>query len=61
MSSDDRKQTVQRAKYLDSSLRRNPKKREHMVEFMRKILDNNRAEVAPPLQNNEEWTVAPLL
>jgi hypothetical protein len=44
--------TKQQAKYLDSSIRRNPKKREHMVEFMRKILDNNHAEVAPPLQSS---------
>jgi hypothetical protein len=34
----NRKQAVKRAKYLDSSLRRNPKKREHMVEFMQKIV-----------------------
>ena len=56
----NREQAVQRAKYLDSSLRRNPTKREHMVEFMQKILDNNHAEVAPPLQNNEECWYLPL-
>jgi hypothetical protein len=56
----NREQAVQRAKYLDSSLRRNPKKREHMVEFMQKILANNHAEVAPPLQNNEECWYLPL-
>ena len=56
----NREQAVQRAKYLDSSLMRNLKKREHMVEFMQKILDNNHAEVAPPLQNNEECWYLPL-
>ena len=56
----NREQAVQRAKYLDSSLRRNPTKREHMVEFMQKILDNNHAEVAPPLQNNDECWYLPL-
>jgi hypothetical protein len=56
----NRGQAVQQAKYLDSSIRRNPKKREHMVEFMQKILDNNHAEVAPPLQNNEECWYLPL-
>jgi hypothetical protein len=52
----NRGQAVQQAKYLDSSIRRNPKKREHMVEFMRKI----HAEVAPPLQNNEKCWYLPL-
>jgi hypothetical protein len=31
-----------------------------MVEFMQKILDNNHAEIAPPLQNNEECWYLPL-
>jgi hypothetical protein len=31
-----------------------------MVEFMQKILDYNHAEVAPPLQNNEECWYLPL-
>jgi hypothetical protein len=31
-----------------------------MVEFMQKILANNHAEVAPPLQNNEECWYLPL-
>jgi hypothetical protein len=39
----------------------NIKKREHIIEFMQKILDNNHAEVAPPLQNNEECWYLPLL
>ena len=52
----NRGQAVQQAKYLDSSIRRNPKKREHMVEFMRKI----HAEVAPTLQNNEKCWYLPL-
>jgi hypothetical protein len=52
----NRGQAVQQAKYLDSSIRRNPKKRENMVEFMRKI----HAEVAPPLQNNEKCWYLPL-
>jgi hypothetical protein len=56
----NREQAVQRAKYLDSSLRTNPTKREHMVEFMQKILENNHAEVAPPLQNNDECWYLPL-
>jgi hypothetical protein len=57
----NREQAVQRAKYLDSSLRRNPAKREHMVEFMPKILDNNHAEIATALRFPHYVTVAPLL
>jgi hypothetical protein len=41
-------------------LKKNAVKREHFLVFMGKILDNNHAEVAPPLQENEERWYLPL-
>ena len=49
-----------RAKSLDRSLRSDPVKRDHFVAFMRKLLDNNHAELAPPLDNDEECWYLPL-
>ena len=55
------KQQAQRqAEFLESSLKKNAVKREHFLAFMGKILDNNQAEVAPPLQENEERWYLPL-
>ncbi|VDI18233.1 Hypothetical predicted protein [Mytilus galloprovincialis] len=45
---------------LDASLNRNPVKREHFLTFMSKILDNNHAELAPPLHEHEECWYLPL-
>lgn len=56
----NRDQAVQRAKMLDTSLKKNPVKKAHLIEFMGNILDNNHAEVAPPLKENEECWYLPL-
>lgn len=57
---DNRPQAIRRAKLLDASLQKNSVKRKHFLEFMQKILDNKHAEVAPPLQDNEERWYLPL-
>jgi len=49
-----------RAKLLDVSLRKNPAKQQHFVEFMSKILENGHAEVAPDLKPNEECWYLPI-
>ncbi|VDI63454.1 Hypothetical predicted protein [Mytilus galloprovincialis] len=55
----NRQQALHRANMLDTSLNRNPVKREHFLTFMSKILDNNHAELAPPLHEHEEcWYFA---
>ncbi|VDI49830.1 Hypothetical predicted protein [Mytilus galloprovincialis] len=51
---------LHRASMLDASLNRNPVKREHFLTFMSKILDNNHAELAPPLGEHEECWYLPL-
>ncbi|XP_074662167.1 uncharacterized protein LOC141914773 [Tubulanus polymorphus] len=56
----NREQAVRRAKMLDTSLKKNSTKKGHFVEFMGKILDNNHAEVAPPLLEGEECWYLPL-
>ncbi|XP_076084371.1 uncharacterized protein LOC143055113, partial [Mytilus galloprovincialis] len=53
-------QALHRASMLDASLNRNPVKREHFLTFMSKILDNNHAELAPPLGEHEECWYLPL-
>jgi hypothetical protein len=49
-----KQQAQRRAAFLERSLKKNAVKREHFLAFMGKILDNNHAEVAPPLQENGE-------
>ncbi|XP_071123362.1 uncharacterized protein [Mytilus edulis] len=56
----NRQQALHRANMLDTSLNRNPVKREHFLTFMSKILDNNHAELAPPLHELEECWYLPL-
>ncbi|XP_071149163.1 uncharacterized protein [Mytilus edulis] len=56
----NRQQALHRANMLDTSLNRNPVKREHFLTFMSKILDNNHAELAPPLDDHEERWYLPL-
>ncbi|XP_071145072.1 uncharacterized protein [Mytilus edulis] len=56
----NRQQALHRANMLDTSLNRNPVKREHFLTFMSKILDNNHAELAPPLHEHEECWYLPL-
>lgn len=56
----NKKQALQRMELFDKSLRKNPVKREHFLAFMDKIFENNHAEVAPPLCENEECWYLPL-
>ncbi|VDI33351.1 Hypothetical predicted protein [Mytilus galloprovincialis] len=56
----NRPQALHRANMLDASLNRNSVKREHFLTFMSKILDNNHAELAPPLHEHEECWYLPL-
>ncbi|XP_062590301.1 uncharacterized protein LOC134251896 [Saccostrea cucullata] len=53
-------QAMRRAIILDASLRKNPTKLGHALEFMRNIFDRNHAEVAPPLKPNEECWYLPI-
>nr|XP_022329399.1 uncharacterized protein LOC111128201 [Crassostrea virginica] len=49
-----------RAKILDKSLRRDPVKRDHFVQFMSKVLNNKAAEVAPTLPVDKEVWYLPI-
>ena len=53
-------QAMRRAMILDSSLKKNPTKLGHALEFMKNIFDRNHAEVAPPLKPNEECWYLPI-
>jgi hypothetical protein len=50
----NRPQAIKRAKILDNSLKKNPVKKQHFMDFMKKVLDSGAAEVAPPT-NGECW------
>lgn len=56
----NRSQAERRARNLDHSLKKNPVKKEHFVEFMKKVLDSGSAEVAPPLAKGEEFWYLPV-
>lgn len=51
---------LKRAHSLDFSLRKNPTKRDHMVTFMKGIIDRGAAEVAPPISEDKECWNLPL-
>lgn len=51
---------LRRARMLDSSLRKNPVKRQHCVDFMDKVLANGHAELAPTLKQGAECWYLPL-
>ena len=53
-------QAVKRARNLDSTLRKNPRKIDHALTFMDVILSKGHAEIAPPLQSNEECWYLPI-
>ena len=53
-------QAFRRAQLLDSSLKRDKRKCQHMVEFMDQILQSGAAEVAPPLSPEREAWYLPL-
>ncbi|XP_069105757.1 uncharacterized protein [Argopecten irradians] len=50
----NRAMAYKRALILESSLKRNPTKKEHFVTFMSKVLSSGAAEVAPP-PTGESW------
>ncbi|MES9882784.1 MAG: hypothetical protein ABW185_18100 [Sedimenticola sp.] len=56
----NRSQAIKRAKTLDSSLRKDPNKKEHFMNFMQGVLDNKHAELAPPLTDDEERWYLPI-
>ena len=51
----NREQALHRARILDTSLRKNPLKRDHFVSFMKEILDSGHAERAPLDKSKECW------
>lgn len=57
--SNNREQVFTRFRSLEKSLRRRPKMKDQFLEFMGKIFDNKHAEVAPPLECNEECWYLP--
>ena len=56
----NRYQALKRAMILDTSLHNNHIKCEHLVTCMKGILDNEHAEVAPPLDKDEEGWYLPM-
>ncbi|XP_048734152.2 uncharacterized protein LOC125650167 [Ostrea edulis] len=51
---------LKRAHSLDVSLKKNPTKRDHMVTFMKGVIDRGAAEVAPPISEGKECWYLPL-
>ena len=51
---------LKRAHVLDASLRKNPRKREHMVTFMKGLIDSGAMEEAPSLSSDTECWYLPL-
>ena len=56
----NRLQVLKRAQNLDASLRRNPVKLQHMVEFMDKVFSSGAAERAQPLSGDKESWYLPI-
>ncbi|XP_062566124.1 uncharacterized protein LOC134228483 [Saccostrea cucullata] len=56
----NRLQALKRAQVLDSDLKRNPIKREHMITFMKSITESGALEVAPPVPQGKECWFLPL-
>ncbi|KAK3086675.1 hypothetical protein FSP39_021786 [Pinctada imbricata] len=56
----NRPQAIRRANLLTASLKKNPAKRDHVVEFMDKLFKNGHAELAPALKEGEEHWFLPL-
>ena len=51
---------LRRAYLLDGNLRRNPVKKEHMIAFMKGLMDSAAMEEAPPLETDSECWYLPL-
>ena len=45
---------LDRASRFDAYLRRDPLKRKHFLDFMKKLLDSKHDEIAPPVERDEE-------
>lgn len=58
--SNNREQVFTRFASLEKTLRRKTEMRDQFREFMKKIIDNRHAEVAPPLEENEECWYLPI-
>lgn len=56
----NKSEAMKRARSLHHSLMNNPRKKQHFVDFMGKVLENNHAETAPPLEHGEEVWYLPL-
>lgn len=52
----NREQALKRLYSLKKTLEKKPQMKDHYTQFMRKMLDNNQAELAPPLpEGKEHW------
>ncbi|KAK3096683.1 hypothetical protein FSP39_002345 [Pinctada imbricata] len=56
----NRTQALKRAKIFDSSIQKDLVKRQHVLEFMQKLLDNGHAERAPEIEPSSECWFLPL-
>ncbi|XP_033745498.1 uncharacterized protein LOC117331014 [Pecten maximus] len=56
----NRDEAMKRARSLVSNLRRNPKKCEHFVNFMKGILEKGHAEIAPAIEKSKERWYLPI-
>lgn len=52
---DNGQQALKRAMILDANLRKNTVKYKHAVTFMKRVLDAEHGELAPPLKKDEEF------
>lgn len=56
----NREQALKRAKSFDLSLKRDPNKQQHTLEFMQKMFDNGHAEIASSVDEKTEHWYLPL-
>ena len=56
----NRAMALDRANRFDASLRRDPLKRKHFLDFMQKLFDNKHVEIAPPVEMDEEVWYLPV-
>lgn len=56
----NRPQAMRRAKSLDASMRKDPKKKKHMIELIGNVFERGHAEIAPTLSGHEEFWYLPL-
>jgi hypothetical protein len=56
----NKKQALQRAHQLESSLRRNPEKLKHFLAFMEKVINNGAAEKSSKIEDDKERWYLPI-